>query len=255
MPFAERDGVRLYYERRGDGPELVFVPGWCCDHTFYAPQFEHFAAAYTVTAIDPRGCGQSSAPEDGYDIATLTDDVAWFCEEVGIAQPVVVGHSLAGMIVIELAARHPRLPRAIVSDDPGAIHPTDEAARTYEAFAAAMAGPRGEDVRRDWVEVGVGPTASDELRRHIVDTMCSVPLPIARSMIRGVNTWNGAGALVLCEVPLLILNPSGKSNDPFRIRPLHPSMHIGATVGAGHFHQLETPDQVNAMIGRFLELI
>jgi hypothetical protein len=84
--------------------------------------------------------------------------------------------------------------------------------------------------------------------------MCSVPLPIARAMIRAVTEWNGVGALVLCEVPLLILNPSGKSNDPYRIRPLHPGMHVGATVGAGHFHQLETPDQVNAMIGRFLEL-
>lgn len=59
----------------------------------------------------------------GYDIPTLTDDVAWFCEEAEITQPVVVGHSLAGMIVIELAARHPKLPRAIVADDPGAIHP------------------------------------------------------------------------------------------------------------------------------------
>ncbi|HEU5481023.1 MAG TPA: alpha/beta hydrolase, partial [Candidatus Tumulicola sp.] len=121
-------------------------------------------------------------------------------------------------------------------------------------FATEMAGPRGEDVRRAWVEDGAGPTAGDEVRRHIVDTMCSVPLPIARAMIRGLNEWNGVGALALCEVPLLILNPTGRSNEPSRIRPLNPGMRIGATVGAGHFHQLETPDQVNAMIGRFLEL-
>jgi pimeloyl-ACP methyl ester carboxylesterase len=255
MPFAERDGVRLYYEREGDGPELLFVPGWCCDHTFYAPQLEHFASTCTVTALDPRGCGQSSRPAGGYDIPSLADDVAWFCEEVGIAQPVVVGHSLGGDVVIELAARHPALPRAIVSDDPGAIHATDEATRTYEAFAAEMAGPHGEDVRRAWVEDGAGPTASDEVRRKIVDTMCSVPLPIAAAMIRGVAEWNGVGALALCEVPLLVLNPTGRSNEPSRIRPLNPRMHIGSTVGAGHFHQLEVPDQVNAMIGRFLELI
>ena len=84
--------------------------------------------------------------------------------------------------------------------------------------------------------------------------MCSVPLPIAAAMIRGVAEWNGVGALALCEVPLLVLNPTGRSNEPSRIRPLHPSMHIGATVGAGHFHQLEVPDQVNAMIERFLAI-
>ena len=255
MPFAERDGVKLYYERGGRGPELLFVPGWCCDHTFYAPQFDHFTSSHTVTVIDPRGCGRSSAPEEGYGIPALADDVAWLCEEVGITQPVVVGHSLGGMIVIELAARHPRLPRAIVADDPGPIYPTALTLRIFEAFADEMAGPRGEDVRRAWVEDGVGPTANDDLRRHIVDTMCSVPLPIARAMIRGMMDWNGVGALVLCEVPLLILNPTGRSNEPSRIRPLSPGMHVGASVGAGHFHQLETPDQVDAMIGRFLELV
>ena len=114
MPFAERDGVRLFYERGGDGPELLFVPGWCCDHTFYAPQFEHFASSCTVTAIDPRGCGQSSRPDDGYDIPTLADDVAWLCEEIGISQPVVVGHSLAGMMVIELL--NPRLRKSAAVD-------------------------------------------------------------------------------------------------------------------------------------------
>ena len=37
MPYAERDGLRLYYERDGQRRlELLFVPGWCCDHTFFA---------------------------------------------------------------------------------------------------------------------------------------------------------------------------------------------------------------------------
>lgn len=45
----------------------------------------------------------------------------------------------------------------------------------------AAGGPAGEDVRRAWVVDGVGPTADDELRKKIVDTMCSVPLPVARA--------------------------------------------------------------------------
>jgi pimeloyl-ACP methyl ester carboxylesterase len=256
VPYAERDGLKLYYERDGSGPELVFVPGWCCDHTFYAPQFDYFRRTHAVTALALRGCGRSDFPPDGYDIPNLADDVAWFCAEVGIERPVVVGHSLGGMIAIELGARHPSLPRALVADDPGPVYPTDVASSLYVGFAEELAGPSGEDVRRAWVVDGVGPTADDELRTKIVETMCSVPVEVARAVIEGAIRWNGVGALIMCDVPLLVLGSEpGGSNDPSRLQALKPGTRFGITVGAGHFHQLEVPDQVNAMIERFRSAI
>jgi len=69
VPYAALDGVTLYYERAGSGdPELLFVPGWCCKHTAFQPQFDHFAATHAVTALDLRGVGQSEGPDDGYSI-------------------------------------------------------------------------------------------------------------------------------------------------------------------------------------------
>ncbi len=97
VPYAERDGLRLYYERDGrGGVELLFVPGWCCDHTFFAPQFDYFRPTHTVTTLALRGCGRSDSPSDGYDIPSLADDITWFCAEVGIERPVVVGTASAG---------------------------------------------------------------------------------------------------------------------------------------------------------------
>lgn len=256
MPYAERDGVKLYYERAGDGePELLFVHGWCCDASFYAPQVEHFRTAHTVTVVELRGCGRSDRPTDGYGIAGLADDVAAVCAHAGIRKPVVVGHSLGGMIALELAARHPELPGAIVADDPGPIDPLPRTAQAFRAFSEHMAGPEGEAVRRAWVAEVPGPSADDELRRHILDTMCAVPLETAAAVIRGVNEWNGVGALMLCDVPVLVLlsDPDG-SNAPERIHAVRPDVAVGVTVGAGHCHQLEVPEQVNAMIERFVAM-
>src|SRR5690349_21888359 len=108
MPYADLGDVRLYYERAGSGaPELLFIPGWCCDHTAFQPQFDHFARAYGVASLDLRGCGKSEAPADGYSIPQLADDVVMFCAAAGLERPVIVGHSLGGMIGVDLAARHP----------------------------------------------------------------------------------------------------------------------------------------------------
>jgi pimeloyl-ACP methyl ester carboxylesterase len=255
MPYVEFDDLRLYYERAGSGaPELLFVHGWCCDHTVFEAQFEHFARTNAVTALDLRGCGQSDCPKEGYAIPAFADDLARFCAEVGIDKPVVVGHSLGGMIGVELAARHPSVPRALVLVDPGPIDPLPATVKLFSAFAQQLEGPSGEEVRRLYVQ-NMG-ARDDDLARRIADLMCAVPLPIASAVIRGVNDWNGAGALALCSIPTLLLRSSlGANPDAVRLRAFKPDLEVGITVGAGHFHQLEVPEQVNAMIERFLRQV
>jgi len=83
--------------------------------------------------------------------------------------------------------------------------------------------------------------------------MCAAPVDIAVSVVRGVVAWNGVGALRLNLAPLLVvLSGTGGSNAPARLRAMAPNTEIGVTVGAGHFNQLEVPDQVNSMTERFL---
>jgi pimeloyl-ACP methyl ester carboxylesterase len=252
LPYAELDGLRLYYERAGSGdPELLFVHGWCCDHTAFAPQFDYFTQTHTASALDLRGCGRSDRPVDGYGVPDFADDLARFCAEVGIERPVVVGHSLGGMIGVEFAAQHPSVARALVLVEPGPIDPLPETVEFFSSFAEKLAGPSGEDLRRAYVQ-DMG--ARDEgLARWIVELMCAVPLPIATEVIRGIAAWNGVRAFALCTVPILLLRATlDEDLEEIRLRSIKPDLEVGITVGAGHFHQLEAPDQINAMIERFL---
>jgi pimeloyl-ACP methyl ester carboxylesterase len=252
MPYAELDGLSLYYERAGSGePELLFVHGWCCDRTAFRPQFDHFARTHAVTTLDLRGCGRSDCPAKGYSIPDFADDVARFCADVRIEKPVVVGHSLGGMIGVELAARHPSMPGALVLVDPGPIDPLPDTVEFFKGFVQELEGPGGEDVRRLYVQ-DMG-ARDEKLARWIEELMCAVPLPIAAAVIRGVTEWDGVGAFALCSVPMLLLRCRlDEHTDVLRLRAVKPDLAVGITVGAGHFHHLEVPEQVNAMIERFL---
>lgn len=252
MPYADLADVRLHYERAGSGdPELLFVPGWCCDCTAFRPQFDHFARAHAVTAVDLRGIGRSDVPDQGYSIPELADDMSAFCAAAGIERPVVVGHSLGGMIAVDLAARYPSLPSALVLVDPGPIDPLPTTVEFFCGFADQLEGPNGEGIRREYVhDMGA---RDDELARWIVDHMCTPSQPVAAAVIRGVSEWNGRDLLARCDLPVLLLrNELGSDTDVARLERLKPDLEVGITVGAGHFVQLEVPEQVNAMIERFL---
>jgi pimeloyl-ACP methyl ester carboxylesterase len=254
MPHAEVAGLSLYYERAGSGDsELLFVPGWCCDHTAFQPQFDHFARAHTVTSFDQRGVGHSDVPDEGYSIPSLADDVAALCSAVGIERPVVVGHSSGGMIAVDLGARYPSLARALVLVDPGPIDPLPDTVEFFRGFAAELEGPNGKDVRLEYVH-GMG-ARDDDLARWIVEHMSVPPQPVAAAVIRGVSEWNGRELLARCKIPTLLLRSwFGSETDALRLLEIKPDMEVGITVGAGHFHHLEVSEQVNAMIERFLAI-
>jgi pimeloyl-ACP methyl ester carboxylesterase len=82
--------------------------------------------------------------------------------------------------------------------------------------------------------------------------MRAVPDHVASSCVATMGDWVGEAAARACRVPVLHVAAEDPINDAAALRALNPLVRTGQTVGAGHFHQLEVPEQVNAMIERFL---
>jgi pimeloyl-ACP methyl ester carboxylesterase len=250
-----RDGVALYHEEAGSGePSLVFVHGWCCDHTYFAPQLEHFRRTHRVVAVDLRGHGRSDKPRQSYTMEAFADDLAWMCGQLGVEKPVLIGHSMGGIVAFDLACRYPTLPSAIVMLDAAVVLPAGARAAAPHLIEE-LRGPNYREVQRRYVASSLFISTDDRRRKErILDEMSSAPQHMMVSAMEGLRDYDAAAVAEGCAVPALYIaadEPQPRADMP-RFHELVPQLMYGKTVGSGHFCQLEVPEQLNPMIERFL---
>ncbi len=252
MATIVHNGTKLAFEDRGAGkPAFVFVHGWACDRSFFAPQADHFVRRHRVVSVDLRGHGESDKPPGPYPIAAYANDTAYIIEHLGLGKAVAVGHSMGGLAVLQLAAAHPHSVEAIVMIDPApfAVLPEQRAAR--EAMVAAIEAGN-QEFRREFITNMFLPTSDRRLVADVAEVMLAAPTHVAANAIRGALEFDGCAAAAFCKVPALHLAATPPRNPPHLMSEWLPNVVNGWTVGAGHFNQLEVPDQVNAMIEGFL---
>jgi pimeloyl-ACP methyl ester carboxylesterase len=246
-------GIKLAYEDRGAGkPAFVFVHGWTCDRSFFAPQAEHFARRHRVVSLDLRGHGESDKPQGPYPITAAADDIAYMIEHLGLGKAVAVGHSSGGTTVLQLAAAHPDRVAAIVMVDPAPFVFPPELRAGIEAMVAAIEAGNQEPRRQFIAHHMFLPTSDRQLVEDVLAVMMAAPSHVAASAMRGFLAFDGPAVAAQCKVPALHLAATPPINPPHLMSQWLPTVVNGWTVGAGHFSQLEVPDQVNAMIEGFL---
>jgi pimeloyl-ACP methyl ester carboxylesterase len=251
MATITHNGVKLAFEDRGAGkPAFVFVHGWSCDRSFFAPQAEHFARRHRVVSVDLRGHGKSDKPQGAYPIATYADDIACIIEQLGLGKAVAVGHSMGGVTVLQLAAAHPDCVAAIGMVDPPLVFSSERRA-TIEAMVAGIEAGNHEP-RAQFIKNMFMPTSDRQLVEKVIAVMLAAPSHVAANAMRGTLEFDSRAAAALCKAPTLHLAATPLRNPPQLMAEWLPNLVNGCTVGAGHFNQLEVPDQVNAMIEGFL---
>jgi pimeloyl-ACP methyl ester carboxylesterase len=151
-------------------PPFLLVHGLASNSLMWTGVSRRLAAAgHRAIAVDLRGHGRSSKPDDGYDMSTVADDVALLIDALSLDRPIVAGQSWGGNVVIELAARHGDAVRGVVPVDGGMIDLGSRFA-DWDACKEQMAPPKliGTPLSRiegairgankDWPEEGIQGT-------------------------------------------------------------------------------------------------
>ncbi|HEY3794426.1 MAG TPA: alpha/beta fold hydrolase [Bradyrhizobium sp.] len=255
-----RDG-RFGYEAAGDpdAPPLVFLHGIGGAARAWRSQLDYFADAYRCIAWDMPGYG-GSAPLAEVSIASLADALQDFLHATGADRPVIVGHSIGGMIVQQLLTDEPLVANAVVlaQTSPAFGKPDGD---WQKQFINARLGPldRGETLAAlapSLVKELVGDdpdTAGLALAR---DCMTAVPEATYRATMLALMGFDLRHALKEISVPTLLLSGSKDNNAPAPMMAKMASYVPGSTYveleGVGHLANLERPDEFNAVLWDFL---
>ncbi len=252
--FTTSDGVRLAYHQMGDGdPPIVFIHGGFGNRTGFTLQEEYFSPNHRCLAIDLRGHGDSDKPDEQYTMDKYADEVAEWLRHLGIRRPILVGHSMGGQVVISVAARHPELVSAIASlDSPSNIPGWHR--RYHGPFDHLMTrdGPFREALLT-FLGAAYLPTDDPSRLREMPEWLAEVPGHVIVNGWQGMSAFDPTPVLRQVKCPYLYIDCGQPGLDFDRLRELCPQVVIGKTVGAGHQATKDVPDQINAMLRRFIE--
>jgi 3-oxoadipate enol-lactonase len=116
MSMVETKGIETFYHDYGGGQPLVVLHGATADHQVWAEQLQPLTDDYRVITYDLRGHGKTGgSAHDRYTMEMYADDLAAFIDALDLDRPVVLGHSLGGMIGYAFADAYPEKLSALVT--------------------------------------------------------------------------------------------------------------------------------------------
>lgn len=257
---SEAGGIA--YLSEGQGAPVLFLHGIGGAARQFAGQLAHLAPRYRAIAWDAPGYG-ASTPLQLVTMEALAAALGGFIAALGLDRPVIVGHSLGGMIAQRLLAEAPHAARALVLSQTSAAFGGRDPAWAdkfiRDRLAPLDAGHSMADLAPGMVAGMVGDDADPAGIAIAVDCIAATPDSTYRDTVLAMPGFDLRDALPRIAVPTLVLSGSRDQNAPAGAMQRMAERIPGATYvmldGAGHLAHLEQPARFNAALDAFLETV
>lgn len=242
------------------GRDVVFIHGIGGSARVWAPQVGDFAAAgFQPVPLDMPGYGARPA------VTTMAfDDLAADVEaEIarrGLVRPVLVGHSMGGMVVQAMLRRQPDAYRAavLVGTSPAFGNPEGDFQKAFVAarLAPLDSGQTMAELAQAMVDGMMGPAPQAEGRALAIATMAATPAATYRAAVLCLVHFDERASLGAIRIPVLCLAGAHDRNAPAammeRMAAKIPGARYVLLQDVGHLPNCEAPDAFNAAILGFL---
>jgi pimeloyl-ACP methyl ester carboxylesterase len=258
MDMVEVDGLRIAYERVGDGPALVLLHGYVGDGpTTWRSQLDALSDEFTVVAWDAPGAGGSADPPEDFGMVGYADSLAGFVRVLGLDRPHVAGLSFGGALALELCRRHSAVPRTLIL------------ASAYAGWAGSL--PAEVTELRLQQALVLADLSPHEFVGALLPTMFSgAPAESVDAFGAAMRSFHPAGframaraaaedlraVLPLVTVPTLLVYGDSDVRAPLSVAETLHAAIAGSTLvvmpDAGHVCNIEAPEGFNTAVRTFL---
>ncbi len=266
MAFVDSEGIRIYYDDRGEGePALLCLPGFCNDHTIFAPLVERLSADHRVLVMDWRGHGKSQASDRDFGFAEMAGDAVAVIEDSGAHSVIPYAQGQLPWVAVELRRRlGERVPKMVASSWPVISARGNPLAPRFLAAMEAL-----QDEAR-WREA-----AEKVVAMFVSGAPASVQTQIRNQMLsHGFEMWSRAGheiptmfaqegdpltALSKLSPPVPVLHVYAQPPAPEYLSTQesfardHPWFHVRRLEAASQFPTLEVPDETARVVREFIQ--
>ena len=275
MPFADVNNIKIAYEIYGDGEPIILIHGYSYNKSVWITQIDDLSKLFKIIALDVRGSGESSHPEESYTLDTIVEDLKSLMDVLKIEKAHLMGWSMGGMIIQNFALKYPdRVNKLILiatnaglPDKTGMIMLRDSLIDIYElrktdpkkAFfklARIMHSTKfRKEMEKEPTKKIHGFITSEELIKDSTENQ-TTPIDLEH-LADVVNEHNTLDRIQQIENETLILAGSRDAIMPVLVmEEMHEKMPNGILKvidGCGHKLFLERAPEVNQIIMNFLK--
>lgn len=255
MVSLPKSDPELHFTASGAGDiAIICIHGWGCEGGQFAGLAQDLSRDFRVFCPDLPGHGQTplGALVPGW--KDYAEVIAAFAERRALRSPVLLGHSMGGLLSLVAAAATGIKPRAVINLDGGlpAAEKTLAGQRLIRSWLAQS--DFQERFARMSREVLFLPAERDAQCDAIVRTMCAAPEPVLRFLPERMEELDARQILPKINCPVLYVGSAAPRFDPAQARAILPGLRCEQIPGAGHFLQVYAEREVSAMVRNFLDL-
>lgn len=257
MPKLRIRDIDIYYEVTGDGEPLLFIHGLGSNSRAWKMQVPIFSEHYKVITFDIRGHGQSGKSPGPYSIETFVADTVELMKSLGLGSAHVVGHSLGGMIGLQLCTGVPEMVKSLVIMNgyfEGYVRTFKDGFECLKQIV--LVGLTGMQKERQVASGQVFPRQDQQqLHQVIIQRLALNNKRAYISTFLALLGWSAMDSLSTIECPVLVI-ASDQDLVPVSVKEAYvskiPHAELVVIANSRHATPTEQPEKFNAVLREFL---